>query len=250
MSPSATWQLDVRATVDAFSLDVTLACASPILVLIGANGSGKTTLMRTIAGATRPAAGRIAVAGHTLFDADTGLWRPPEQRHLGFVPQGYGLFPHLDVLRNVTFGRPSNGVDDPSARAQAILSDLDAAHLLGRRVTQLSGGEQQRVALARALYIDPSAVLLDEPMAALDAGTRRAVRQSLIRWLGEQARPALVATHDVRDVVALNALDTTIVALHAGRVAQQGRMNDLATAPANEFIAEFFEALPTPVAHP
>jgi ABC-type sulfate/molybdate transport systems ATPase subunit len=223
------------------SLDVDLSGEDAPVALVGPNGSGKTTLLRTIAGAFRPTHGLIEIGGARVFDAEAGLDLPPEGRRVGYVPQGYGLFPHLSALDNVAFGWAGRGLPRP-ARRQAALGVMErtgCGHLAPRATSSLSGGEQQRVALARALASEPRLLLLDEPLAALDAPARRALRLYLAAYFGEQPRPALVVSHEARDVRALGA---HVHVLERGRIVQSGTPDELAAAPASEFVAAFFEA--------
>ena len=225
--------------VGALQLDVRLEGGERPVALVGPNGSGKTTLLRTIAGAYRPSAGTIAVGDRVLFDPARGIDLPPEERRVGYVPQGYGLFPHLRVLDNVRFGLAGASRRDNGARASAlaVLGQLGAVHLAERWPDTLSGGERQRVALARALVIEPRILLLDEPLAALDAAARRAMRRRLAEHLAESAVPALVVTHDVHDIAALNA---DVFVIEEGRIVQRGPAEALATHPATEFVSEVF----------
>ncbi len=225
--------------VGVLHLDVRLDGGTRPVALVGPNGSGKTTLLRTIAGAYRPLRGTITVGDRVLFDAAKGIDLPPEERRVGYVPQGYGLFPHLRVLDNVRFGlaglsRRENGA---LASATAVLEQLGAGHLTDRWPDTLSGGERQRVALARALVTEPHILLLDEPLAALDAAARRSLRRRLADRLAESAVPALVVTHDVHDIVALNA---EVHVIEEGSIVQRGPADALAAHPATEFVAEVF----------
>ena len=225
--------------VGALDLDVRLGGGGRAVALVGPNGSGKTTLLRTIAGAHRPVRGTIAVGDRVLFDSARGIDLPPEKRRVGYVPQGYGLFPHLRVLDNVRFGLAGSSRRDNGARASAlaVLEQLEADHLAARWPDTLSGGERQRVALARALVTEPHILLLDEPLAALDAAARRAMRRRLAHRLAESGVPALVVTHDVHDIVAL---DAEVLVIEEGRIVQRGSAASLATHPATEFVAEVF----------
>jgi ABC-type sulfate/molybdate transport systems ATPase subunit len=234
------WQVTIRMRVGAFDLDVDLRGGDAPVALIGPNGSGKTTLLRTIAGAYRPQEGLIRLGEERVFDADAGIDLPPERRGVGYVPQGYGLFPHLSALDNVAFSWIVRGVarDERRRAALRFMERLGCAHLADRSPTTLSGGEQQRVALARALTAEPRMLLLDEPLAALDAPSRRSIRSHLAAHLSERSGPALVVSHEARDVHALGAL---VYVLERGRVAQCGTADVLARAPATEFVAAFFE---------
>lgn len=242
MSP---WRAEVRARAGDFTLDVALEGDARPLALVGPNGSGKTTLLRVLAGAVRPEAAEIEVDGAVLHSSARGVEVPIEQRRVGYVPQGYGLFPHLSVLDNVAFGL-STGPRRADRRARherarAVLDQLGVGALAPRLPGGLSGGEQQRVALARALVIDPALLLLDEPLAALDATARRAIRGFLAEHLRAFGRPCMVVTHDVRDVAAL---DLQVCVLEGGRVAQRGDLSALRAAPATDFVAEFVGLAP------
>jgi molybdate transport system ATP-binding protein len=235
------WQVAIRMRIGALDLDLDLRGDDTPVAIIGPNGSGKTTLLRTIAGAYRPDAGTIRVEEDVLFDAEARVDLPPERRGVGYVPQGYGLFPHLSVLDNVAFSWLARGVARTERRATALrlMERMGCAHLAGRSPTKLSGGEQQRVALARALTAEPRMLLLDEPLAALDAPSRRQIRAYLAEHLTERRGPALVVSHEARDVHALGAF---VYAIEGGRVVQSGTAGALASAPATEFVAAFFEA--------
>ena len=225
-------------TVGALSVDVDIEAEDETVALVGPNGAGKTTLLRTIAGAYRPAQGLIRLGGRILVDTAGGVELRPEQRRVGYVPQGYGLFPHLSVLDNVAFGRAAT-TTRASARAAAaeLLGGMGCGHLASRSLSGLSGGERQRVALARALLVEPEILLLDEPLAALDVAARREVRGHLAEHLRRHAGPAVLVTHDARDARALAA---SVVVLDSGKVIQRGTCAELTAAPANAFVAEFF----------
>lgn len=236
------WHIRIRARAGGFDLDATVAGDGAPVVLIGPNGSGKTTLLRVVSGGHSPLAGRISVGDRILYDSDGGVCLAPEDRRIGYVPQGYGLFPHLSVLDNVAFGlraaRRQQSRDRRRTAAAALLEEIDCGHLAERLPAKLSGGEKQRVALARALLSEPDLLLLDEPLAALDAATRRDMRVYLAGHLAERGKPALVVTHDARDVRALEA--PAVYAMEEGAVVQSGSPADLAADPASDFVREFF----------
>lgn len=236
-----TWRVAIRMRLGSLDLDVEAGGGGTPVALIGPNGSGKTTLLRTIAGAHRPSTGFIEVAGRRVFDSGAGLDLPPEQRNVGYVPQGYGLFPHLSALDNVGFTWIARGLPRGERRRAALdlMERMGCAHLAERTPSKLSGGEQQRVALARALTADPSMLLLDEPLTALDAPARRSVRGYLAEHLAARRGPALIVSHEARDVLALGA---DVLALEGGRVVQSGPAAALAANPATEFVEAFFEA--------
>ncbi len=231
-------EVRIAARRGSFRLDVALSVRGP-LVVAGPNGAGKTTLLRAIAGLVPADEARIVLGKTTLADTAAGVDLPPEARGVGYVPQGFALFPHLSVEDNVAFGlagpRPRR-----RAAARSILADLDAADLAGRRVATLSGGEAQKVALARALAARPRLLLLDEPLAALDAAARRSVRARLAAWIGRWDLSTFVVTHDLRDAMAFGGV---CAVLEGGRLVQHGTLSDLARAPATDFVAEFVAPL-------
>jgi ABC-type lipoprotein export system ATPase subunit len=189
------WRASIRARVGSFRLDVELEGDATPTVVIGPNGSGKTTLLGALAGALRPAAGTFVLGDRTLLDVDARVDLPPRARNIGFVPQGYGLFPHLRVLDNVAFGLSTRARRRPpgerTERARAALHELGCGDLLDRFPAELSGGEQQRVALCRALVVEPDLLLLDEPLAAVDAAARRVLRGVLASRIAARGRPCI-----------------------------------------------------------
>ncbi len=235
------WEVTARLSVGTLALDVAMTGNNTPVALIGPNGSGKTTLLRAIAGAHPLTAGRIQVGDTTLFDDQGGVCLAPDERRVGYVPQGYGLFPHLTVGGNVDFGlatkTPRMTRDSRREAVQAQLDELGMAPMVDRWPTSLSGGEQQRVALARTLILEPRILLLDEPLAALDAAARRKLRTYLADTLATRQIPAIVVTHDARDVLAL---DATVYVLEDGSIVQHGTAAELTDQPATEFVAEFF----------
>ena len=235
------WSIDVKARFGALTLSVAMRGHRDPTVIVGPNGAGKTSLLRMVAGAYRPDSGTMTIGGKPVFDSGSNLNLPPEERRVGYVPQGFGLFPHLRVIDNVAFGQSIGSTrQPPSARrssAMVLLEELDCAHLADRFPKRLSGGEQQRVALARALMVDPALLLLDEPLSTLDPSSRRKLRAFLAGYLASRRTPAIVVTHDIRDVEALGA---DVIVLENGRITQRGSTQDLRQHPATEFVAEFF----------
>ncbi|MEU2130653.1 ABC transporter ATP-binding protein [Streptomyces sp. NPDC018352] len=226
--------LDARLVVDrgAFRLDVALTVApGEVVALLGPNGAGKTTALRALAGLT-PLTG-----GHLRLDGTTLERTPPESRPVGVVFQDYLLFPHLTALDNVAFGPRCQGVAKAEARAQAAewLDRLGLADHTGAKPRRLSGGQAQRVALARALATRPRLLLLDEPLAALDARTRLEVRTQLRRHLAEFEAVAVLVTHDPLDAMVL--ADRLVVVEH-GEVVQEGSPADIARHPRTDYIAQ------------
>jgi molybdate transport system ATP-binding protein len=221
-------------------LDVELETSPGTLVVVGPNGAGKTSLLLLTLGVLPVARGHVAVGPDVLLDSDAGIDVPLEGRRLGYVPQDYALFPHLTVRENVEFALASASTwlarSERRRRADEWLADLGLEALADRRTDTLSGGEKQRVALARALSVEPRALLLDEPLAALDVHARREVREFLAAYLAKIALPTLVVTHDALDA---RALGHRIAVLEAGKVVQTDTFDDLAARPASRFVAEF-----------
>ncbi|HXU06639.1 MAG TPA: ATP-binding cassette domain-containing protein [Polyangia bacterium] len=228
--------VDLHGAVGALAIAVDFSAAAGPLLMVGPNGAGKTRALMMILGALAPERGRVVLDGATLYDHDAGIDVPVERRQIGFVPQRYALFPHLDVLGNVAYGVRARPRAERDRRAREALAELDVSALAARRPSQLSGGEMQRVALARALAGRPRALLMDEPLAALDVSVRRDVRRFLADRLRALAMPTVLVTHDVADAEALGG---DIVVIEAGAVVQRGRLADLAAQPKTEFVREF-----------
>ena len=225
----AVLELDIVSRLRAFALELTLDVGDEVVAIAGPSGAGKTTALRCVAGLHRPERGRIACAGDVWFDGAAAN-AAPEHRSVGYVPQEHALFPHLSVAGNVAF----SGADD--AAVSALLARLRIGHLAGVRPAQLSGGERQRTALARALARRPRVLLLDEPLAALDAQTRRLVRDELAAELRDLGIPTLLVTHDFTDAAALAG---RVAILVDGTVRQLGTPAELTAAPADGFVVAF-----------
>ena len=225
------------ASKQGFRLDVTLtARPGEVLALLGPNGAGKTTALRALAGLTPLTAGQLSLDGRTLERPDARLRIAPEDRPVGVVFQDYLLFPHLSAVDNVAFGLRTRGVRKAAARADALgwLDRVGLADHATARPRALSGGQQQRVALARALAPRPRLLLLDEPMAALDARTRLDVRSQLRRHLAAFDAVAVLVTHDPLDAMVLA---DRITVIEDGRVVQDGRPAEIARHPRSDYIA-------------
>jgi len=194
----------LRAVLRDFTFEAAAEIPNGVTVVLGPSGAGKSTLLRFIAGLQAPDAGRITLAGRTLCDTAAHVWVPPQDRNIGVVFQEYALFPHLTVGANVAYGLRARrrSAADTAAKTERALAILEIAHLANHRVTALSGGQRQRVALARALAIEPAALLLDEPLSALDPATRERVRDELAALFSDIRVPALLVTHDDADRAA------------------------------------------------
>jgi molybdate transport system ATP-binding protein len=228
----------VALTLGRLELEVELAVATgELVVLLGPNGAGKTTLLRAIAGLVPLEAGRVVLDGEVLEDTAAGTWMPTEERPIGFVFQDYLLFPHLSALENVAFGLRARGLAKAEARKRASswLEWVGLAAYAGSRPRALSGGQAQRVALARAMVSDPRLLLLDEPLAALDAATRTEVRRDLRRHLASFDGTRLLVTHDPLEAMAL--ADRLIV-LEDGRITQTGNPAEVSAQPRSRYVAE------------
>lgn len=195
--------------------------------LFGRSGAGKTTIVNAVAGLLRPENGRIAIAGRVLFDSTENICLPPPQRRVGYVFQDARLFPHLSVRRNLTYGQSRHHPKDDLF--DRVVAFLGLAQLLDRRPKGLSGGEKQRVAIGRALLSRPQLLLLDEPLAALDAPRKAEILPYLERIRDTADVPILYVSHAAPEVARLA---TTVVALHEGRVMRAGPAADILSDPA------------------
>lgn len=222
---------------DAFELSLSLDVApGRTVALLGPNGAGKSTTLRALAGLVRLETGRISLDDTDLDSVDPDRHVPPERRGVGFVFQDYLLFPHLTALENVAFGLRATGVPKTGARERALawLDRMGLAEFAEVKPRQLSGGQAQRVALARALACEPRLLLLDEPLAALDASTRPQVRTELAAHLREFGGCAVIVSHDPLDALVLG---DELVVLEHGRVTQRGTPAEVARIPATEYVA-------------
>jgi molybdate transport system ATP-binding protein len=217
-----------------FALDVRWTAGDGVAVLFGPSGAGKSLTLACLAGLVRPDSGRIVVDGRVLFDAATGVDVPPQQRRIGYVFQGYALFPHLSVAENIGFGLRDRPRSERARKAAEIVERLGLGGLESRRPAGLSGGQRQRVALGRALAIDPALLLLDEPLSALDLPLRRALRDELRAVLADLRMAAVVVTHDFTEAYRLG---DRIVVYEAGRVVQAAARSELLWQPASEAVA-------------
>jgi 2-aminoethylphosphonate transport system ATP-binding protein len=215
------------ALVD-FSLRV---AAGETVALLGPSGSGKSTALNALAGFVRPTSGAVRLAGRDVTDL------PPAKRGIGVVLQSYALFPHMRVADNVAFGLKAQRVPRGELAARiAEALDMVGMSAYGKRLPrELSGGQQQRVAIARALAIRPSVLLLDEPLAALDAPTKSKIIGDLREWNRTHRIPILYVTHSREEVFALGE---RVIVLDAGRIVAQGTPHEVMTAPTQETVAQ------------
>ncbi len=228
---------EVRLQRGAFRLDVRLSVApGEVVALLGPNGAGKSTTLRVLSGLLACDDGAVRLGAAVLEDTRSRVRMPAEQRPVGVVFQDYLLFPHLTARENVAFGLRARGVERRRAREQADawLDRVGLAGSAGTRPGRLSGGQAQRVALARALAPHPTLLLLDEPLAALDAGTRLEVRADLRRHLSGYDGAAVVVTHDALDAMVLA---DRLVVLEDGVVVQSGTPREVTSRPRTDYVA-------------
>ena len=234
------WGLVIEGSTTAGALELQVALSvdpGETLAVLGPNGAGKTTLLHTISGLRPLESGRVTLDDVVLDDPGAGVWVPPEGRSIGVVFQDLLLFPTADVADNIAFGLRAAGVRRRAARARA-LEWLDRVGLAGRgddRVGNLSGGEAQRVALARALAPGPRALVLDEPLSALDVDVRGIVRRDLRDHLRHHDGPCVLVTHDPLDAAVLA---DRVVVLEEGAITAAGRLADLVAHPRSAWAAE------------
>jgi molybdate transport system ATP-binding protein len=238
-SQGAGLQVRVRRTLTSedgrFQLDVTFALEKGITILFGPSGAGKTTLLDCIAGLADPDQGRIVVGGRVLLDSEQGISLGAIERKIGYVFQDLALFPHLSVAANVAYGLGALKAEDRKQRVADALESLGISELRVRRPAELSGGERQRVALARALVTQPSVLLLDEPLAALDMPVRMKIAEDLRRSIQELPIPVLYVTHS-RDEVFM--LGERMLMLERGKIIAEGTPHQVMSAPRSETVAQ------------
>jgi molybdate transport system ATP-binding protein len=211
--------VDVEKRLGDFSLAARFETAGGVTALFGASGAGKTTLVNTIAGLIAPDRGRIVLDGQVLFDASKRINVPAHRRRIGYVFQEGRLFPHLTVAANLDYGRRMWALSRDPIELERIVTLLDISHLLQRRPGRLSGGERQRVAVGRALLMRPRLLLLDEPLASLDATRKAEILPYLQRLRDETGVPMIYVSHQAAE---LKRIATSVALLAAGRVTATG----------------------------
>jgi len=218
-----------------FVLDVTFEAAPGFTILFGASGAGKTTLLDCVAGLSTPDSGSISTSSRVLFDSSQRINLPVARRHVGYVLQDLALFPHLTAAQNVAFGLTHLSQSARTERTAAMLDSFRILHLADRRPPEISGGEAQRVALARTLVTNPEVLLLDEPLAALDAPTKSQIIDDMREWNREHNVPILYVTHSRDEVFALGE---RVIVLDGGRIVAHGTPHEVMMAPMQETVAQ------------
>lgn len=222
-------EIGIRHKQGSFSLSVFFQGAeSGVTALFGPSGAGKTSVVNMVAGLMRPDAGRIAINGQCLFDSAGGIDLPPEKRRIGYVFQDGRLLPHLSVRSNLIYGMRRTPAERRFVQVDPVVELLGIGHLLQRRPAKLSGGEKQRVAIGRALLTSPALLLMDEPLASLDAARKSEVLPFIMRLSSEFAIPILYVSHALDEIVDLA---THLVMLENGRVLAAGELKTLLARP-------------------
>jgi molybdate transport system ATP-binding protein len=211
-----------------FALDVRFVAQAGVTILFGASGSGKTTALRCVAGLLRPDAGRLSIDDSVVFDSASGVDVPPFRRGFGFVFQDLALFPHLTAEQNISYGLFALAPDARRDRVSQIAAAFHLESVLNRRPAEISGGQRQRVGLARSLVTHPRALLLDEPLSALDHETQSRIIEDLRAWNASRRIPVLYVTHAQREVFALG---DRVIALHDGSIVADGTPERVMNAP-------------------
>jgi molybdate transport system ATP-binding protein len=219
--------VNVEQQLAEFSLCAAFTTHRGATALFGPSGAGKTSLVNMLAGLSAPDRGRITLDDTVLFDSDTGIDVPTHRRRIGYVFQEGRLFPHLTVASNLDYGRRMSGLPHDPSEIARIVGLLDIGHLLDRRPGKLSGGERQRVAVGRALLMRPRLLLLDEPLASLDAARKREILPYLETLRDEARMPMVYVSHNPGE---LRRIATSVVRIEAGRVTATGGLELLETA--------------------
>jgi molybdate transport system ATP-binding protein len=234
-SDSGALLVAIKKRRDDFLLDITASVAPGITVLFGASGAGKTTLLDCIAGLVTPDSGHIAISAQTFFDSEERVSLRPEKRRIGYIFQDVALFPHLTAEQNVQYGLRSVNRDEQARRARDMFRSFRIDDLREKRPADISGGERQRVGLARALVLDPLVMLLDEPLAALDASTKTGIIDDLKEWNAAHRIPILYVTHSREEVFALGE---RVLVLENGQLIAEGTPSEALGAPRRDTVAQ------------
>ncbi len=229
-------EVAIRKRLADFRLDAAFTANHELVVLFGPSGSGKSLTLRSIAGTMSPDEGHIIIDSELIYDSTQQVNLPPQQRHIGYVPQHYALFPHLTAAENIAFGLTRQSRRERQQKVSELVALFGLQGLEKHRPRELSGGQQQRVALARALAVQPRLLILDEPFAALDTSLRETLRQELLQVQAQTQITMLLVTHDHSDAFALGQ---RMVVYDAGRVIQQGTREEVFFRPATRQVAEF-----------
>ncbi|HEY6903683.1 MAG TPA: sulfate/molybdate ABC transporter ATP-binding protein [Candidatus Acidoferrales bacterium] len=223
-----TLEVEIAKKLRDFTLEVSFATGSEPLGILGPSGAGKTMLLRCIAGLERPDRGRIVLGGRTLFDSDRDVRVPARERRIGMLFQNYALFPHRTVGENIAFGIDGMPRGERAHRVNTWLQRTHAEAVRHRYPHEISGGEQQRAALARALSIDPDALLLDEPLSALDTHLRSQIEAQLQETFAAYRRPTLLVTHNIEEAYRLGE---KLLVLSRGHIAALGDKEEIFRRP-------------------
>ncbi|ABF40879.1 Molybdate ABC transporter, ATPase subunit [Candidatus Koribacter versatilis Ellin345] len=214
-----------------FTLNADLTCAPGFHILFGASGAGKTTLLDCIAGLSSPDEGNTTLGERTLFDADSGVAIPTHLRQIGYVLQTQALFPHKTARENIAFGIR----DGDRSLVNALSQQMGISDMLDRKPAQLSAGQRQRVALARTLVTEPQCVLMDEPLAALDATTKTTIIEVLRQWNEQRQVPILYVTHDRDEAYSLGE---RLIVMEEGKVTATGTPHEVLATPIRNTVAQ------------
>jgi molybdate transport system ATP-binding protein len=236
MTAGAQLSVAIRKSHGAdFTLDIAFTVPDGITILFGASGSGKSTLLNCIAGLATPENGRIALGDRVLFDAASRINVPVAGRRIGYLFQDLALFPHMSIRRNIAYGLDAMTRAARAERIEAIAESFKIAQLMERKPAELSGGERQRAALARSLVTAPAALLLDEPLAALDQVVKSAIIDDLREWNEAHRIPIIYVTHAAQEAYALGA---RMIVVEGGRMIAQGTPQEVLQAPRQERMAQ------------
>jgi molybdate transport system ATP-binding protein len=238
-SASSTLSVQIRKSFSSterdFTLEIEFVAPPGFTILFGPSGAGKTTLLDCVAGLAVPDEGRVSVGDRVLFDSSARINVPISRRNIGYVLQDLALFPHLSAEQNAEYGLADLPRHARKEKAEALLREFRIDHLRKQYPSEISGGERQRVALARSLVTDPCVLLLDEPLAALDASTKSKILDDLRRWNEAHQIPILYVTHSREEVIALGE---RVLVIEQGRIITRGTPHEVLSAPAQETIAQ------------